>query len=304
MEHLMINSHLDYLTVSFDQVTTPEELIPPVYHAFRVESDAPALPNYAKGFKLQCGGYMNLSNPGDKGWEQGSRLDLPGQALNYLRTEGGMKDESWLIAFLGKTGLMKRCTRLDYCFNIKGGGSARHILQHTRKGMIQTRFSPEFRGIVKHGTPDERGGISPRGATIEFGSEKSESRIAMYDKAADLKLLGEAWFRVELRIRKPISTAFASDGAKYGFPDAARSRLAKLLNFPKLAWWQKMMEGDNCPVQDVPRKPDRYWWWMDNQVFNAGNNRRINHPEDREKALDWAGKFVEMWTQDGWHETN
>lgn len=299
MERLMINSHLDYLTVSFDWVEAPEKLIPPVYHAFRVETDAPALPNYAKGFKLACGGYINLSDTTNE--LQGSRLDLPGQALAYLREQSGMVDEAQLIMFLGKTGLIKRSTRVDYCFNIKGGGSARHILQHTAKGLIDTRFSPEFCGIVKHGTPDERGGISPHGATVEFGSEKAEQRIAIYDKAADLKLLDQAWLRVELRTRKPVSTTFTSDAAKYGFPDAARSRLAKLLRFHKLAWWEKMMEGDNCPVGETPRKPDRFWWWVDNQVFGGFKNRKKLHPEERMRIVEYADKLKMMaFSEDGY----
>jgi hypothetical protein len=292
-KRLKITSHLDYLTVSFDWVDKPEDLIPPVYHAFRVETDAPPLPNYSKGFKLNCGGYINLSDA--KNETQGSRLDLPGKALAYLR-QHGMSDESYLPIFLGKTGLIKRTTRCDYCFNIRGGGSARQVLSHFARGFVDSKFKNE--PVVKHGTPDKRGGISPYGATVEFGAETSEQRIAIYDKAADLKLLDEAWLRVELRTRKPVSTVFTSDAAKFGFADAARSRIGKLLNYPKLYWWQKMMDGDTCEVEEVPDKPDNFWWWMDNQVFIAGKNRKKKHPRDIDRLLAWAGSYVEMLMED------
>jgi hypothetical protein len=286
---LMINSHLDYLTVSFKRVDKPEELIPQAYYLFRTVEDTPPLPNYDHGWKLACGGFVNLSDDD----VQGARIDLPGQALAALR-ENGMVEER-LIDILKMTKKIKRYTRADYCFNVMGGGSVRHLLAHYNAGNVETRFKES--PVIKYGTPDKRGGISPYGATLEFGKETSEHRVAIYDKAADLKLLDQAWLRVEMRTRKPVSSVFMHDGKKFTLQRAARARLEKLLNYPKLAWWREMMEGDNCPVGIVPRKPDKYEWWMDNQVFNAGKNRRQDEAK-REWMLEWAGRFVSMLLDD------
>lgn len=284
--NLLINSHLDYLTVSFDRIEKPEQLFPKAMDwAFAVVEEMPPLPNYNTGYRLECGAFLNLS----KSDVQGARLDLSGVPLAFLHREG-ITDEM-LMKFLGASGLMKRTTRADYCFNIMGGGSIRHILTHYAKGYVDSHFRTD--PVVKHGTPDLRGGISPKGATVEFGSEKSEQRIAIYDKAADLKLLHTAWLRVELRTRKPVSTNFMADAAKHGYPAAARWRLAKLLNYPRLHWWRKMMEGDNCPVSLTHSKPEKWRQWLDNQV-KGSIKKHLQYKRDREFIECWLASIAEM----------
>ena len=236
-KRLQISSHLDYYTMSFSRCNDVEEAIPQAFVDFRVVGEMNPFANYDRAYRLKCGGILNLSDSD----MQGARLDLGGQALEALRVSG-FKDD-YLLTMLSSLERKKRTTNVHYCFNVHGGGSVRHVLNLWDAGRAVTRLrtNPDVQG--KH---SER-----RGKTVYFGSKNSDQRVVVYDKAAELGLLSEAWTRVELRLRDPHAGALVIDADKADVAIAARSRLKSILDFPSLRWWQEALEGDTIEPMDA-----------------------------------------------------
>lgn len=278
-ERLQISSHLDYYTMSFYRCNKPDDAIPQAFVDFRVDSEMNPFANYDRAYRLACGGILNLADDD----HQGARLDLGGQALEALRVSG-FKDD-YLLSMLSSLEKKKRTTNVHYCFNIHGGGSVRHVLNlwDADRAVTRLRSNPDVQG--KH---SER-----RGKTVYFGSKNSDQRVVVYDKAAELGLLAEAWTRVELRLRDPHAGAFVIDADKSDAAISARSRLKSVLDFPTLRWWQVALEGDTIEPMDAREHKDKWRWWMNNQVMGSIQKHMLD-AHDRVFLEDWHDRVGEM----------
>ena len=74
---------------------------------------------------------------------------------------------------------------------------------------------------------------------------------------------------------------------------AARSHLKKIIDFPRLRWWQMALEGDTIEPQEARHHKDKWRWWMNNQVFGS-IEKHIENPDDLSFLLDWHSRIGEL----------
>jgi len=278
---MIVDSHLDYLTVSYASVNKPSELGFLSGGVFGAIENIKPFPHYDSAFKLKCGGTLNLSSDS----LQGSRLDLSGEPLQYLR-DVGIRDAQ-ILMICGDNELKKRTTRIDYCWTIENAGSVRHCLNHWLAGRAKTTF---------RNAPLDTGAIDSRkGHTLEFGSKKSEQRVVVYDKGAEMKDLSAALIRVELRTRAPFAGEFYGDCLKNNVPMAARTRLKSLLDFPNLQWWQRATSGEKCELGTVAKSDSKWRRWLGTQVKESIRQHwRENMADDREFISQWLQQIADF----------
>jgi hypothetical protein len=239
----MITSHLDYLTKSYKHCTDPLQILPDV-EGLRVKKKLGVVRQYQYGFQLENDGYLLLSD----NEKQGSLLELSGEPLSYIRDKG-IDDDSLVKLLTTYSDLNLHTTRLDYCFNTDNKeATVWSACEEWFKGEKKTRITalPDFHGKIGDN------GIDSAGMTVYFGSEKSPNRIAVYDKATQMKKLGQALTRVELRMYGEYAQNAISDIRKYSALEVGKAKLKKTLDFPKLAWWQELYSGEH--IELTPRK--------------------------------------------------
>lgn len=253
----LYNAHLDFLTVSYSLVHHNQlyYLFPECGGLMDIIDEVNPFPRYAKAFRLKCGGIYNEADNEN----QGARLDLSGQALQNLR-DANLRDAQ-ILMLTGSTSAKKRTTRMDYCFNLLNAGSVRHTVNHWLAGKVKTTFRKPPEGYVVHG---ER-----RGQSVYYGSKTSAQFVRVYDKGAEMRDLSLAFLRVELQTRSPFSGAFFTDCTKSTVEIAARSRIKKLIDFPSLIWWRRLLEGDIMETETVPKKLPKWQKWMTQQVARS-----------------------------------
>lgn len=280
MSDLQISSHLDKTNISFKRCKTVGEMVACDHDLFKIEDEMHPFANYDRAYRLKCGGIANLSDSD----YQGARLDMGGDAFATLRA-GGVSDADWLA--MSDTFPKKRwTTRIDFCFNIHGGeqGFPENTLTEWDAQRHQTKFrkEPEIYDNRRNG-----GGI-----TIYYGSRNSDKLVRVYDKAAEMKLLSEAWTRVEMQLKKPHSAAFVLDARQHPLETVGRSWLMQLIDFPQLDWWNYMICGDTIEPRDARKHRDNFWVWWHRDIirwvkFRAENGQRFQ-AEEAVAALAYA----------------
>lgn len=281
---LQISSHIDKQNISFRYCEKLQDAIPLDGDLFAVEEEMRPFPFYDQAFRLKCGGIVNLS----KSRDQGARLDMGGDAFQALRL-GGVADREWLD--LAATFPRKKwTTRIDYAFNIHGGEMT--FVEDTLTAWDAARpksAEPEEKERCKtrfRGEPeifDNRRG--KKGMTIYYGSRKAEKLVKVYDKAAEMNLLSEAWTRVELKLDKPHSAAFVMDAADHDLAVVGRSWLLELIDFPKLDWWNFMICGDTIKPRDAREHRDKFWTWAHEHFASWVVKRACNGELDEAEAF-------------------
>lgn len=279
---MKVGSHLDYFTASYIEIKQPQKLnlSGPEFEA--VERIRP-IAHYDIAWRLKCGGTLNVAHEE----QQGARIDLGGQALQYCR-DAGMSDTDTVAVLVLPDGF-KQVTRLDYCWDIENAGSVRHAVNHWQAGLCKTslRGSPE--GYINYGTR--------AGRTVYFGSKTSTQRIRIYDKGAEMKLINKALLRVEMQIRKPHAAAMHKDALKWSLPNAAQIRLKKLIDFPALQWWKKALSCASVPLTTIERKTPKWQAWLLGQVTESITAHHAkNEGNDREVIEQWLANLTKNLT--------
>lgn len=182
-----------------------------------------------------------------------SQLTLTGKDLAQWR-KAGVSDNRILenIHMQGAT-----ATRLDVAVNLLGGGDIEELVTRWEEGEAigSARSSAEFRAIGE------------RGHTLYLGSRKSDMFIRAYDKAAEMKLLGEIWTRVELQSRRQRADNLVRAMQRSGdIASVAKTQIKKLAHFPTCDWWCSIMKADTAEIDDIPRKQSDILRWLRTQV--------------------------------------
>ena len=114
-------------------------------------------------------------------------LQLSGQGLSAWR-EHGTSDIGILRHLRSHDA---KCTRLDYALDLYSDLAAiGELILANKQGRLKTR-SKAYQVV-------EAQGYEGAGKTLYLGSPKSDRRVRVYDKAAQLKLLGEFITRIEI----------------------------------------------------------------------------------------------------------
>lgn len=275
MQGIDISSHIDKQNISFRYCETLAEMLPLEGALFEVAEEMRPFPFYDQAYRLKCGAIANLS----KSRDQGGRLDLGGEVFQELRL-AGISDTEWLE--LSNTLPRKKwTTRIDYCFNVHGGEPSfveETLAEWDTKD--KERCKTKLRGEPR--INDNR--RNKDGMTIYYGSEKGEKLIRIYDKAAEMNLLSEAWTRVELQLKKPHSAAFVTDAADHDLATVGRSWLLDLIDFPQLGWWNFMVCGDTIKPRDAREHRDKFWKYMYDSVTEWVVKRACNGESDEAEA--------------------
>jgi len=267
MQGIDVSSHLDKMNISFRHCEQLADMLPCDSELLKPEEEIRPFPHYHRAYRLKCGGIANLSNSD----RQGARLDLGGDAFSAFRASG-MSDLDWMrtaASFPRK----RWTTRIDYCFNIHGGEIT--FVEDTLREWDERTCKSKFRNEPE--VFDNRRG--DKGMTIYYGSRKGDKLVRVYDKAAEMNLLKEAWTRVELKLNKPHSAAFVVDALDHDLPIVGRSWLLQLIDFPTLDWWNFMVCGDTIEPRDARKHQDKFWLWAKRDVirwiaFRAKNGQQ------------------------------
>jgi len=124
------------------------------------------------------------------------------------------------------------------------------------------------------------------GQTFYFGSPRSERRIRVYDKAREMKILNEAWTRVELQTRKPRASVLVAAMSEYGIPDAGDTALNAFVDFRCIPAFAQAMTTETIPIDAIPRKTPAWQYWMEQQVLKS-IEQHAHEPQDNEFLQQW-----------------
>lgn len=244
---MFLSACIDWLSMS-GGLSLGEQLAQTKF-GFSLGSELTGIARYPTGYKLSPAGTLFISD----GEQQGSLLTLSGQDMQVLRDRSG--DDGMTLAELLP---ISKPTRLDYALDIHSQVNIRLLETHIKQGKHKTKFKSPPIAIA---------GLSEDGGyTIYFGSPKSDRRIRIYDKAKQLKLLKQAWYRVELQVRRKRAVALAGDMFKLGWEHVGKAAIRDCLDFPACGWWSEAFECDDIELSKIPRKPTSWQHWLETQV--------------------------------------
>lgn len=226
------------------------------------KNTAAPMHGYSQAWELENGGYLMVPNSQNK--RMRVLLMFGGTSLTEWRGTGST-DDSIIRYFFGQT-YRPQFTRIDFAFDTDNPLAApAQIAEAWREKRIKTHI----RTIRTHTT--EKRGKDPAG-TVYLGSVSSGRQVVIYDKAKQLKLLDEAWTRVELRCRKSFAQSAASDSLKHGSDAVARATIRELLT-TDIGWFNDMIAGGDVDLTELGRKKTGGTLeWLHKQVQPAIEN--------------------------------
>lgn len=164
---------------------------------------------------MRCGGWRGYTHSawvvggaGRAGWSpddpgRGLHLSLPARCLDALASlDPWFSDASGLIGLV-QDGLDGHVTRLDLCWDDREGLLDMEVMrQALRSGACTSRWRG---GLEVEGWGDQRGS-----RTLYLGSRASDTRLRIYDKAAEQSVEGQ-WVRIELVARRKRADSLAAE---------------------------------------------------------------------------------------------
>lgn len=278
---------LDWLSITLPYSDVPEEIIPLIPGLER-RDDIHPVGYFNSAYDTPCGAIVRWHTEVPS---QGLNVQLTGSALAWLYDHANVGDGEIIQGFYGLHG---KVARLDYACDLMGyaGNGIRELISDFRAGKCNTRVRQihEFKGeSVAHDTI---------GHTLYIGSKKGDKFVRVYDKAKEMKLLGEAWLRVEMQTRGRIADTMFTDMAErergYGVSEVGRRWVKAHCDFPECEWWihlfaQDVIGGD---ISQVPRKKTAFEAYLE-QVKKA----IANHMEsDRELIEGFLGDVAALFS--------
>lgn len=247
---MKLSACIDWLTLSGDLGLADQ--LGNTKFKFSVGSKLSGIARYPTGYKLSPVGTLFISD--SEG--QGSLFTLSGQDMQVLRDRSG--DDGITLAELLP---ISSPTRLDFAFDIHEDVSLDLLQGQVRRGQHITKFKTS--PIVIQGLSEQGG------HTIYFGSPKSDRRVRIYDKASQMKILNEAWFRVELQVRRKRAKSIAVDMLRLGWEQVGIASIKECLDFPSCKWWSDAFKCGDIQLSQIPRKAPAWQLWMEVQVKSS-----------------------------------
>lgn len=212
----------------------------------------------------------------DDDMQVGSMVLLSGQALRAWRGVG-MTDQQIIEH---ATANCTNITRLDFAVDVINAGKPEHTIRHWKAGkkISRVRMPLEYK---EHG----EGG----GNTFYYGSRKGDRFVRVYDKAAEMDKLWEAWTRIELQARKKRANPMAHDMVQHGVNEVGVNAIKKVVDFPELQWWQRALAMDAVPMTGIPNAVGRWRKWMMEQVLNSIKTHAVDE-DDNVFLQEWLAR--------------
>lgn len=176
-------------------------------------------------------------------------VELSGRPLEEVRREGFDDQEVIAHAFSGMVARVA-FTRVDVAFDVKNSNG-------TIEELYQSWLQKETKTLARQAMWVESVKSEFRANTVYFGARESSPRILRaYDKAAQQKLMGISWLRLEAEVKKRRATPFARSVWKNGISSAGRREIKDAIK-TRVAWVVSALEGDLSPRVEVPRPEAR-----------------------------------------------
>lgn len=211
-------------------------------------------PHYDAAFSLDPG-RLDMS----KSATQGGLFTFTGSALEQWREKGRSERELLAFALLNA----KNITRLDFALDVyTPGADPRHVWEEWRGGRANCR--------ARTGTEMKSHADGAEGYTCYIGSRTSARLLRVYDKAAQQRVKGVAWTRIELESKAPMAATLAQAMLETSILDAGRAAVRGFFDAPALAWWQDAMTGPKVAnLTPGKRKETSFERWLYETVFPA-----------------------------------
>jgi len=278
------SSLIDWLTVSWAATQDLSEILP--QHAgFSVVAEMTTRKHFDTSYKLACGGILSTSTRD----LQGIALDLSGQPLLWLRENGFTQEDQIRLAVNAR-----RVTRIDYALDIREESNKycpEAVWVAYKRGRIKTRMQPNIMqlNLRKNG-----------GRSVYWGGDESDNQIRVYDKAKEMKLLYEAWCRVEMQTRGRSADALAYDMSVHGINKAGKAKLRKIFCANDDFWLADVVKDNDIQITKIRRKETSFQRWIDNSIEPAFEKNMLI-PENRKLILALCNRMFDIATDQDYY---
>lgn len=265
---------LDYLTFSLPYEGNIWATLPQ-HEIFQFKKSDEIKPNgrYKKAWRLECGATYSI--PKDDDWGQKALIEMQGKHCERAR-EGGLNNTEIIRAMWKAKG---KPSRMDCAFDTNNtAADVEHIWKAWERGAIKTKIQTATRQTKKgrKGEPEN---------SVYFGAPDSEQRLVVYDKAKQMKLLHEAWVRVELRVYGDTAYRLAKDAVKNDLETVARQKARNMVK-TRVLWFEEVLSGHDVDLTPRIDTPDLIKW-LNKQVAPAIDAVPEQHPELLQQVVNW-----------------
>jgi len=237
------------------------------------------LPRYAEAYEILPAGRVDIAD----NETQGQHLSLTGKDLAKIR-DAEIDIYHVIVRAMGNQCLV---SRIDYAIDIFADPLNP---DKPRVRDINTHVENSWQFGIQHDSGYHKKDKS-RGESEYFGAPKSDNRVRIYDKGAQMEYLKEAWIRVELQSRGKPATNLTRDMVRLGIGHAGNGKIRKLIQFPYLWWFNMATEDHATNLTTEPKKVPLWQKWMNSQVASSVENR-LQNEDDRQFFQEWAWRLL------------
>lgn len=269
LKKMRVSKVVDWLSATqpVSDITEFNNIIP---DGFRLGKRLPPNRYYKNRWELKPAGSYAYSVTGTIS----QKIELTGSEMLTAR-ECGFSDISLINHAIATC---THFTRLDYAVDIHDTSlEAKDFLLLWQMGKFNTRTRKCHHETTESDMPE---------TTVYFGSELSEAMLRVYDKSGQMKLLNEAWLRVELQTRDRKADTLARDMARVGLTGAGDQMLKNTYACNAVPALHEALSDVELDLTPIPRKETSWRKWMNTQVFDSIVNHAAE-PEDLEFIADW-----------------
>lgn len=245
-------AHVDYITASLPyDIAIMAHL--PDHEAFTAVTQVKPVPRYEKTWLMRNGALLSI--PTEAMARQKILYQAGGEALQETR-DLGIEDTKLLYWLVREK--EARFPRLDVAFDTDHSDSCPESLY----------FEWENKRAVTHVRKDPRILLEGGASTIYFGSTENNRMLRCYDKAAELKLLGQVLTRVELQARNAMAQQLAWQIVENNEIDlTAAAHIKDFIDFPALAWFAALLKAGGVKVAKTGRKKTDWQKYIKNTII-------------------------------------
>lgn len=200
--------------------------------------------------------------------EKSVLLEMSGQGCRQFETSSQLGFDK---LFDDVENLDFRINRLDIAYDdIDHDGNGLIDIAKAARYTIHQRFVSKWQGGTVTDSFRTNGNNEPmtHALTVQFGSNKSDIKLRIYDKSQERGGLGYHWVRAELVFREERAAAFISEyihgapiGKLYGgvlrnYLRFIRSDATRRERCSVVGWWEKFLEGCEAVQLFTPKDVD------------------------------------------------
>lgn len=276
MTDLSISSKIDWLEyTSHDTYHASINMLP---KEFELIDRIKPIPRYTEAWSLSPAGRLDIAD-NDR---QGAHVTLLGSDLRRCRE---VMDESVLIHNIAARRLL--VSRMDFATDVML--DAKEEPKPSVRDVWQAVVAGQAKGRLKHDAGYHKADQS-RGETEYFGVKGAETRVRIYDKAAEQQTLWLAWVRIELQCRNKSATTLVTNMDRSGLVTTGKQRVRNAVQLP-IWWYEQAMSGADVPLIAEPKGVSNWQRWMATTITSSVTNH-LYDLQDRQFFQAWASDLL------------